>query len=136
MQALIHWNDVSMKNFVEIATFTLPHELAVARTLLESYEIECVVKDELTIQVHNFYSNAIGGIALNVPQEDIQQAEKLLNEHGFEAYLALPSEATIASEIEFSESQRYKVLKLAIKIVVVAAALLVIAVLFLIHFVK
>jgi len=125
-----------MKNLIEIATFTLPHELAVARTLLESHEIECVVKDELTVQVHNFYSNAIGGIALNVAEANVPKAEKLLQEHGFEEYIALPNKASITSEIEFSESQRYKFLKLAIKIVVTAAVLVILAVILLVLFVK
>lgn len=124
-----------MKNFVEIATFTLPHELAVARTLLESHEMECVVLDELTVQVHNFYSNAIGGIALKVAEAKIPEAEKILREHGFEEYISLKTETSFSSEIEFSESQRYKLLKLAIKIVVAVAILVIIAVLLLVIFV-
>lgn len=125
-----------MKNYVEIATFTLPHELAVARTLLESHEIECVVTDELTIQVNNFFSNAIGGIALKVAENDVSEAEKILKEHGFEEYLSLKTEASLSSEIEFSESQRYKMLKLAIKIIVPIAILVVAAVIILVVFVK
>lgn len=117
-----------MTNFFEIATFTLPHELAVARTLLESYDIECLVQDELTIQVHNFYSNAIGGIALKVDKNDIAEAEKLLQEHGFEEYISLKAKRSIASEIEFSESQRFTFLKIAINVGVAVAILLVIAV--------
>ena len=125
-----------MENLVEIATFTLPHELAVARTLLESHDIKCVVHDELTVQVHNFYSNAIGGIALRVAENDLPQAEKILKEHGFEEYVSLKTEASFSSEIEFSESQRYKLLKLAIKIVVAIAVLVIIAVIVLVVFVK
>ena len=125
-----------MKNFVEIATFTLPHELAVVRTLLESHEIECLVNDELTVQVHNFYSNAIGGIVLQVAEKNIFEAEKLLKDHGFEEYVSLKTEASFSSDIEFSESQRFKFLKLAIKIVVIAAAVVVIAVIILALFFK
>lgn len=125
-----------MNNFVEIAAFTLPHELAVARTLLESHNLECIVQDELTVQVHNFYSNAIGGIVLKVNNTDIAQAEKLLQEHGFDEFISLKTETSIASEIEFSESQRFKFLKIAIKTVVAVAILVVIAVILLVVFVK
>lgn len=117
-----------MNNLTEIATFTLPHELVVARTLLESHHIECIVNDELTVQVHNFYSNAIGGIALKVGANDIPNAEKLLKEYGFEEYISLKTEASFSSELEFSESHRYKFLKLVIKIVLAAAILMILGV--------
>jgi hypothetical protein len=108
----------------------------VARTLLESYPIKCVVNDELTVQVHNFYSNAIGGIALSVTKMTSPQAERLLEEHGFEEYISLKTEASFSPEIECSESRKYKLLRLAIKIGVAAAILVVIAVLIVAVFTK
>jgi|TARA_R110002020_G_scaffold30237_1_gene95169 preprotein translocase subunit Sec61beta len=126
----------TMTQFTALATFTLPHELAVVQSLLESYQIECLVKDELTVQVHNFYSNAIGGITLSVKPKDLAQAESILREHNFETHLSLQSENTLASEIEFSESARFKYLKLAIQIIVGAAILVVIGVILLVLFVK
>ena len=59
------------------------HELAVARSWLESEGVECYVKDELTVQVNPFYSNAIGGVKLQVREEDAERAIQLLKEGGF-----------------------------------------------------
>ena len=72
-----------MENLVTVATFTLPSELLVIRGLLESENIECFVKDELTAQVHNFYSNAIGGIKLQVKAIDKDRAIVILKETGY-----------------------------------------------------
>src|SRR5690554_5196818 len=76
-----------MQDFQHIATFTYPSDLLVAKSLLESMNIECNVKNEFTIQVHNFYSNAIGGIILEVPSEKYKDAKSLFVERGFENYL-------------------------------------------------
>lgn len=65
-------------NLVTINTYTFPHELAIHKSKLESMGIECFVKDELTVQVHNFYSNAIGGIKLQVKEDDAEAAIEIL----------------------------------------------------------
>lgn len=72
-----------MGEFTTIATFTYPSELAVVKSKLESEGVVCFVKDELTVQVYNFYSNAIGGIRLAVRQSDYQKARQILIEIGF-----------------------------------------------------
>ena len=48
---------------------------------VESYGIECLAKDELTVQIHNFYSQAIGGIRLQVRANDIERAKEILNDN-------------------------------------------------------
>lgn len=72
-----------MDNFVTLASFTYPSEMVVVRSKLESEGIACYVKDELTVQVYNFYSNAIGGIRLEVRQSDYEEARRILIEIGF-----------------------------------------------------
>lgn len=69
--------------FVTVKTFTFPHEAAVIRALLESEEIECFLKDELTVQMNHFNSNAIGGVKLQVREADYFRALELLKEGGF-----------------------------------------------------
>ncbi|MFT5723311.1 MAG: hypothetical protein ACI9JN_000420 [Bacteroidia bacterium] len=54
----------------------------VVRSRLEFEGIECFVKDELTVQVNNFYSQAIGGIELQVKSEDVENALVVLTEMG------------------------------------------------------
>lgn len=72
-----------MENFITIKTFTYPVELAVLQGRLESEGIECRVLDELTVQVNPFYSHAIGGIKLQVKENDIQKAIEILKEGGY-----------------------------------------------------
>ncbi|UTW62172.1 DUF2007 domain-containing protein [bacterium SCSIO 12741] len=67
---------------VTIATFTYPSELAVIRARLESEGIECFAADELTVQVYNLMSNAMGGIRLQVDEKDAVRATELLKEWG------------------------------------------------------
>ncbi len=72
-----------MNKFITLHSFTFPSELVAIKGRLEAEGIECQVKDELTVQVHNFYSNAIGGIRLQVKEKDYQNAKKILIETGY-----------------------------------------------------
>lgn len=71
------------KHFITIATFVFPSEMFIARSKLESEGIQCRVLDELTIQSHNFISQAVGGIKLQVESDDILRANSLMLEGGF-----------------------------------------------------
>ncbi|MDR0713783.1 MAG: DUF2007 domain-containing protein [Bacteroidales bacterium] len=66
--------------FITVQTFTYPMQAAIIRGRLESEGIECFVRDELTVQVHPFYSNAIGGVKLQVRKNDLEQAVEILKE--------------------------------------------------------
>ena len=68
---------------ITVLTFTYPHELVIIRGRLESEGIECFVQDELTVQVSPFYSNAIGGIKLQVRESDYQKAVEILKAEGY-----------------------------------------------------
>lgn len=72
-----------MEPWVTVAVFMLPSELAVARGLLESEGFTCRTQDEFTVQVHNLYSQAIGGVKLQVQEEEAERAKALLREGGF-----------------------------------------------------
>jgi hypothetical protein len=50
---------------------------------LESENIAVNIKDELTAQVNNFYSNAIGGVKLQVKHSDFEDAYRILLEFGY-----------------------------------------------------
>lgn len=67
-----------MNKLVTIKTFTYPHEAYIVRGKLESEGIETFMKDELTVQVHNFYSNAVGGVKLQVLEKDVEKASSIL----------------------------------------------------------
>ena len=70
-------------DFITVLTFTYPNEVVVIRARLESEGIECFVKDELTVQVNPFYSNAIGGIKLQVRESDLDRTIEILKEGGY-----------------------------------------------------
>ncbi|MDR1156527.1 MAG: DUF2007 domain-containing protein [Bacteroidales bacterium] len=72
-----------MDNLVTVLTFVYPHESGIPRSLLESEGIECFMRDEMTATVQPFYSNAIGGIKLQVREGDVQRAMEILIEGGF-----------------------------------------------------
>lgn len=72
-----------MSNLVTIKTANLLTELAVAKTYLEDNGIPCFMKDELAGQVYSIGSSALGGIKLQVKEEDCEEAIKLLIEGGF-----------------------------------------------------
>lgn len=67
-----------MEQLVTIKTFTYPHEAYVIRGRLESEGIPTFLKDEMTVQVHNFYSNAVGGVKLQVVVKDVDKALQVL----------------------------------------------------------
>ena len=64
-------------------TFAHPMELAVLQTRLESEDIECRILDELIVQVNPFFSNAIGGVKLQVKESDIPRAIEILKVGGY-----------------------------------------------------
>ncbi|MDA3884502.1 MAG: DUF2007 domain-containing protein [Candidatus Delongbacteria bacterium] len=72
-----------MTNWKTILTFTYPHEAHPVKALLDSHDIPTFLKDEMTVQAHNFYSNAVGGVKLQVPDVDFERAYSILKEAGF-----------------------------------------------------
>ncbi len=72
-----------MDTLITAITFTFPHEAHLAKAKLESEGVEVFIKDEMTIQVHNFYSNAIGGVKLQVRSDDVDNAHRILVESGY-----------------------------------------------------
>jgi hypothetical protein len=61
-----------------IKTFMYPHEAHLAKGKLEAQDIACELRDELTVQINNFYSNAIGGVKLLVSEVAVEQAIEIL----------------------------------------------------------
>ncbi len=66
-----------------VITFVYPHEAHMAASYLGSFDIQTFIRDELTAQVDNFYSNAIGGVKVQVMDDEVESALKLLKEGGY-----------------------------------------------------
>ena len=72
-----------MTNWRILNTYIYPHDAHMAKSYLESYGIKILLKDELTAQVNNFYSNAIGGVKILIQNEEYDQGIELLKQGGF-----------------------------------------------------
>ena len=59
-------------------TFTDPINAHIVKGLLESYGIECFLLDENMVTLNPLYSQAVGGIKLNVFEKDIHQIKAIL----------------------------------------------------------
>ena len=62
-----------------IATFSKPEEAHLFRTRLEAAGIPAFVQDEHLIQMDWLYSNAIGGVRVQIADEDIEAARDFLS---------------------------------------------------------
>ncbi len=104
-------------NFITILTFYYAHEVAIVRSRLEAEGIECNIVDELTVQVNPLYSNAIGGVKLQVRENDAKQAIEILKESGYltEENLKKPNFKVISffdkytSKIPFLKEMRFEI---------------------------
>ncbi|MGC3989622.1 MAG: DUF2007 domain-containing protein [Chthoniobacteraceae bacterium] len=63
-----------------IATFSKPEEAHLLRIRLESVGIPAFVQDEAMVQLDWLYSNAIGGVRVQVADEEVEEAQQLLRE--------------------------------------------------------
>jgi DNA-directed RNA polymerase subunit RPC12/RpoP len=72
-----------MDSWVIVFTAIYPQDVYLAQSLLESEGVATFIKDELTAQVNNFYSTAIGGVKLMVRAEDAPRAVEVLVEGGY-----------------------------------------------------
>jgi hypothetical protein len=72
-----------LEQLITIYAFSYPHEAAIIQGRLESEGIETFLKDELTVQTYHFYSNAVGGIKLQVWENDVEQAIAILKDAGY-----------------------------------------------------
>ena len=69
------------ERLVTVASFSQAMEAHLSRARLESEGIECFISDEFTITNNWLFSNAIGGVKLNVRESDAQEALEVL-QHG------------------------------------------------------
>lgn len=85
-----------MDNFIPLLSVSQASELAVLRARLEFENIHFRIRDELTTQIQPFYSNAIGGIKLEVIEADYNRALEIIADAGFK----VPEEPKIPAIME------------------------------------
>jgi Putative prokaryotic signal transducing protein len=67
-----------LEKLVTVETFTSPWEAQLARARLESEGIHSVIADENFIRLYWALSNAVGGVKLQVREDDVTRATELL----------------------------------------------------------
>ena len=63
-----------------IASFSFPHEAQLAKTSLDAAGIPAFIADENTINMQWLYSNALGGVKLQVPFQFAEKATEILSQ--------------------------------------------------------
>ena len=66
------------ERLVTIAVFHSQQEFLLARTRLESADIECFAYDENTLRIGGWHSHILGGIKLQVCESEAQDAMAIL----------------------------------------------------------
>lgn len=67
------------EQMITVAVYGSPFEAGMAREELEAYGIPVYVADEFTIGANHFYSNALGGVKVNVPASHADEARQILS---------------------------------------------------------
>ena len=70
-----------MDNLVTLLTLNSISDTYIPQSILESYEIPTVIKDE--IMGGQFFAYALGGVKLQVLESDYLRAKKVLEEAGY-----------------------------------------------------
>jgi hypothetical protein len=63
---------------VTVCTYTYPYEADLAKSRLEAEGIPVFVKEEFLVRMNWLYSNALGGIKLQVAEPDAEDARQIL----------------------------------------------------------
>jgi hypothetical protein len=78
-----HFPTVGNKNMTEklvtIGSYSTPYEANMVKSRLEAAGIPAFVADEYTIGMNWLYSNALGGVKVQVPESLALEAQELLN---------------------------------------------------------
>lgn len=61
-----------------VASFSFPHEAHVAKARLEAEGVPAFIADENTINMQWLYSNALGGVRVQVPSQFAGKAKEIL----------------------------------------------------------
>lgn len=70
-----------MNELVTLRAFNNSNDFEIAKSYLESFEIECFGQDEN--MTSTYWSGVVGGVKLQVREEQVEEAIKLLREAGY-----------------------------------------------------
>lgn len=67
-----------MIEFITVAVFDYPHEIAVLKHLLDQSELQYFFENETMTNIAPMYSQALGGIRLKVHPNDVEMVREIL----------------------------------------------------------
>ena len=70
-----------------VATFSKPEEAHMLRLRLEAGGVPAYIQDENMVQTDWLYSNAIGGVRVQIDEDDADRAKEILHDPGIEGEL-------------------------------------------------
>jgi hypothetical protein len=82
--------DLEPDKLATAAVFYNLHEADIAKGLLDSCGVDCFLCDEHMHRVHPLTSEIIGGVRLQVAQQDMDLAKELLKEYKLRKILQAP----------------------------------------------
>lgn len=72
-----------MQNWTILISFICPNQAQMAIKYLESKGFEVKLRDEMTAQIVNFFSNAIGGVKIMIREKYYESGIEALKSGGF-----------------------------------------------------
>jgi len=66
---------------VKVFVAMYPTEATIVKSMLESSGLSPIIFDEMTIALQPFYSTAIGGVKILVPEDEAEDAKVIINEY-------------------------------------------------------
>jgi hypothetical protein len=92
-----------MGELITLISFRDAVEAEIVKGRLEAYGIECYLKDSGIVSAHPFYANPVGGIKLQVWEEDVKQALEVIREVAPESF----REGEITEDDIASKSEKF-----------------------------
>jgi hypothetical protein len=93
-----------------IATYSFPYEAQIAKARLDAEGIPAFVADEQTINMQWLYSNAMGGVRLQVPEQfAVQAADILAEDHSEELEQELGVDSICCSACGSDNTEPYQI---------------------------
>lgn len=97
------------KQWTTVAKFTTPTEAELARSFLDAHGIKAILRDQHTIALNLFYSNALGGVRLDVSTEQSKEARELLRGIDSNFYLIKEGELSAGFPCPSCKSEKTEV---------------------------
>lgn len=91
---------------ITVGCYSKPEEAHLMRMKLGANGVKAYLRDEFTTQMYWFYSNAIGGVKVEIFEEDEQRAKEILETGDVDTPTAHPCPACASQSTRTNETGR------------------------------